>query len=39
MDFARLSFLDRTIAKMVKSVEADHRDWAAIRSWTPAALA
>jgi menaquinone-dependent protoporphyrinogen oxidase len=39
MDFARLSLLDRTIAKLVKSVEADHRDWAAIRSWTPAALA
>ena len=39
MDFARLSFLDRTIARMVKSVEADQRDWAAIRSWTPAALA
>lgn len=38
MDFGRLSFLDRIIAKMVKSVDADHRDWAAIRAWTPAAL-
>lgn len=32
MDFGRLSFLDRTIAKMVKAVEADHHDWATIRS-------
>lgn len=39
MDYGRLSFLDRTIAKMVKVREADHRDWAAIRSWMPAALA
>jgi menaquinone-dependent protoporphyrinogen oxidase len=38
-DFSRLSFLDRTIAKMVKAVESDHRDWAKIRGWTPAALA
>lgn len=38
MDFSRLSFLDRAIAKLVKSVEADHRDWAAIRSWTPAGV-
>lgn len=33
MDFARLSFLDRAIAKMVKAVEADQRDWDAIRRW------
>ncbi len=39
MDFSRLSFLDRLISKMVKAVEADRRDWAQIRSWTPAALA
>lgn len=39
MDYSRLSFLDRTIAKLVKSVETDHRDWAAIRAWAPAALA
>lgn len=39
MDYSRLSFLDRTIAKLVKSVETDHRDWAAIRAWTPAVLA
>lgn len=38
-DFSRLSFLDRTIAKMVKAVESDHRDWAKIRGWLPAALA
>jgi len=39
MDFSRLSFLDRLIAGMVKAVEADHRDWAQIRGWVPAALA
>jgi menaquinone-dependent protoporphyrinogen oxidase len=33
MDFAKLSFLDRTIAKMVGSVEGDWRDWDAIRAW------
>ena len=36
MDFSRLSFLDRTVAKMVKSVEADHRDWIGIRQWANA---
>jgi menaquinone-dependent protoporphyrinogen oxidase len=36
MDFSRLSFLDRTIAKMVKAVEADHRDWDKIRQWAGA---
>jgi len=34
MDFSRLSTLDRLIAKMVKAVEADHRDWEDIRGWT-----
>jgi menaquinone-dependent protoporphyrinogen oxidase len=38
MDFARLSFLDRAIARMVKAVEADNRDWAQIRGWVPEAL-
>ena len=38
-DFSRLSFLDRTIAKLVKAVESDSRDWAKIRGWVPAALA
>lgn len=38
MDFSRLSFLDRTIAKMVKAVEADRRDWAKIRAWAPAGV-
>ncbi len=33
MDFSRLSFLDRIIAKMVKAVEADRRDWDAVRAW------
>jgi len=38
-DFSRLSFLDRALAKLVKAVESDHRDWAKIRGWVPAALA
>ena len=33
MDFSRLSFLDRFIARMVKAIEADHRDWNKIRAW------
>ncbi len=33
MDLARLSFLDRLIAKAVKATDADLRDWQAIRSW------
>ncbi len=33
MDFSRLSFLDRFIARMVKAVESDQRDWDAIRRW------
>ena len=33
MDFSRLSLIDRFISKMVKAVEADARDWGAIRSW------
>jgi len=36
MDLSRLSFLDRTIAKMVKAVEADHRDWDRIKQWAGA---
>lgn len=31
MDFARLSFLDRLL--VANDVEADHRDWKAIRGW------
>ncbi len=38
MDFSRLSFLDRMIARMVGAVEADRRDWDRIRGWVPAAL-
>jgi menaquinone-dependent protoporphyrinogen oxidase len=38
MDFSRLSFLDRFIAKMVKAEEADHRDWVKIRNWVPEIL-
>jgi menaquinone-dependent protoporphyrinogen oxidase len=33
MDFSRLSLLDRFIAKMVKAVESDQRDWNAIQQW------
>jgi menaquinone-dependent protoporphyrinogen oxidase len=38
MDFSHLSILDRMIAKMVKAVEADKRDWESIRSWVPEIL-
>lgn len=33
MDFSRLSFFDRFIARMVKAVESDRRDWGQIRDW------
>jgi menaquinone-dependent protoporphyrinogen oxidase len=33
MDFARLSFLDRLIAKVVKAPEHDLRDWNKVRAW------
>jgi menaquinone-dependent protoporphyrinogen oxidase len=33
IDYSKLSFFDRTIAKMVGSVEGDWRDWDAIRAW------
>jgi menaquinone-dependent protoporphyrinogen oxidase len=33
MDFSKLSFLDRTMAKMKGSTEGDWRDWDAIRAW------
>jgi menaquinone-dependent protoporphyrinogen oxidase len=36
MDFSRLSLLDRLISRMVKAVEADHRDWGAIKRWAEA---
>jgi menaquinone-dependent protoporphyrinogen oxidase len=38
MDFSRLSFLDRSIAKMVKAVEADQRDWEKITQWAETIL-
>jgi menaquinone-dependent protoporphyrinogen oxidase len=38
MDFSKLSFLDRIIAKMVKAEEADRRDWVRIRNWVPEVL-
>jgi hypothetical protein len=33
MDMSKLSFLDRMVAKMVKSKDEDRRDWPAIRAW------
>ncbi len=33
MDYSKLSWLDRTIAQMVKSTEGDFRNWEAIRAW------
>ena len=33
MDYSKLSWLDRTIAKAVKSVEGDWRDWEGIGAW------
>ena len=33
VDFDKLSFLDRTMAKMMGSSEGDWRDWDAIRAW------
>jgi len=33
IDYSKLSFFDRTIAKMVGSEEGDWRDWDAIRAW------
>jgi menaquinone-dependent protoporphyrinogen oxidase len=38
MDYSKLSFLDRTIAKAVGSVEGDWRNWDAIRAWAVQAL-
>ena len=36
LDYSRLSFIDRRIAKMAKVVEADNREWYKIRNWTKA---
>jgi menaquinone-dependent protoporphyrinogen oxidase len=38
IDYSRLSFLDRFIAKMVGSVETDNRNWDQIRAWVPTTL-
>lgn len=38
MERAKLSFLDRFIAGIVKAVDANNRDWQAIRGWVPAVL-
>lgn len=34
VDYSKLSFLERLLAKAMKVQEADHRDWDAIRGWT-----
>ncbi len=34
MSFARLSFLDRLIVRMLGAVEEDRRDWTAIEAWS-----
>lgn len=33
IELAKLSFIERTMAKMMKSVDEDKRDWNAIRAW------
>jgi len=38
MDYSKITFLDRLIAKMVKSVEGDWRDWDQIRAWAAGAV-
>lgn len=38
MNFARLSFLDRLIARMVGAVEEDRRDWSAVEAWAEEVL-
>jgi len=38
MDFSRLSLIDQMIARMVKPIETDNRDWESIRSWVPQIL-
>ncbi len=34
IDYSKLSFLDRTLAQMMKEPEGDWRNWDAIRAWT-----
>lgn len=34
VDYSKLSFLERLLAKAMKVQEADRRDWDAIRGWT-----
>jgi menaquinone-dependent protoporphyrinogen oxidase len=38
MDYSKITFLDRLIAKMVKSVEGDWRNWDQIRAWAADAI-
>ncbi len=33
LDFSDLSFLERTVSKLVRTPEGDFRDWDAIRAW------
>jgi len=34
MDYSKLSFFNRMVAKMVGTKEGDYRDWKAIKEWT-----
>jgi len=34
MDYSKLSFFNRMMAKMVGTKEGDYRDWKAIKEWT-----
>lgn len=38
-DFSKLSFIDRTIVKMIGTPEGDWRNWEQIRAWAESALA
>jgi menaquinone-dependent protoporphyrinogen IX oxidase len=33
IDLSKLSFIERTMAKMMKSVDEDRRNWDVIRAW------
>ncbi len=38
MDYSKITFLDRVIAKAVKSIEGDWRNWDEIRAWAADAV-
>jgi hypothetical protein len=39
MDMSKLSFIDRTVARMVGSKDEDARDWNKIRAWAQTVFA